>query len=74
MEAKMSGDPEYALEQLSEVEHYLLKQDILVVNYSKGNEKYFDFLNGDETKTIRPALVREGQVLTRGLAQLGPVE
>ena len=33
-------------------------------------KKYFDFLEGEETKTIRPALVRGGEMMTKGLAQL----
>ena len=70
MEAKMSADPDFALEQLDEVERYLAKQDVLLVNYIKGNERYFDFLEGEETKTVRPALVRGGEVLAKGLAQL----
>ena len=70
MEAKLSGDAEFALEQLDEVERYLAKQDVLLVKYIKGNEKYFDFLEGEETRTIRPALVRGGQVMVKGLAQL----
>lgn len=70
MEAKLSGDGEFALEQLEEVERYLAKQDVILVNYIKGNEKYFDFLEGEETKTIRPALVRNGQIIGKGLAQL----
>ena len=70
MEAKLSADPEFALEQLDEVERYLAKQDVLMVKYIKGNEKYFDFLEGEETKTIRPALVRGGEMLAKGLAQL----
>ena len=70
MEAKLSGQADYALEQLDEVERYLAKQDVIAVKYIKGNEKYFDFLEGEETKTIRPALVRGGQVLAKGLAQL----
>ncbi len=70
MEAKFSGQPDYAYEQLDEVRHYLAKQDILTVTYTKGNEKYFEFLDGDETKTIRPALLRNGQVLALGLVQL----
>ncbi len=70
MEAKLSGQADYALEQLDEVERYLAKQDVILVNYIKGNEKYFDFLEGEETKTIRPALVRSGEMLTKGLAQL----
>lgn len=70
MEAKLSGQADYALEQLDEVERYLAKQDVMLVNYIKGNEKYFDFLEGEETKTIRPALVRGGEMLTKGLAQL----
>ena len=70
MEAKLSGEPDFALDQLDEVERYLAKQDVMMVNYIKGNEKYFDFLEGEETKTIRPALVRGGEMLAKGLAQL----
>lgn len=70
MEAKYSGEADFALEQLDEVEHYLAKQDVLLVNYTKGNERYFEFLEGEETKTIRPAFVRKGEVLIKGLAQL----
>lgn len=70
MEAKFSGQPDFALEQLDEVEHYLAKQDVILVNYTKGNEKYFEFLTGDETKTIRPAFLRGGEIMLKGLAQL----
>jgi len=70
MEAKFAADADFALEQLDEVERYLAKQDVMLVKYIKGNEKYFDFLEGEETKTIRPALVRGGEMLTKGLAQL----
>ena len=70
MEAKLSGEADYALEQLDEVERYLAKQDVIAVKYIKGNEKYFDFLEGEETTTIRPALIRGGEILTKGLAQL----
>ena len=70
MEAKLSGDADFALEQLDEVERYLAKQDVIAVKYIKGNEKYFEFLEGEETLTIRPALVRGGEILAKGLAQL----
>ncbi|MBQ8604192.1 MAG: hypothetical protein IJ410_05050 [Oscillospiraceae bacterium] len=70
MEAKLSGQRDFALEQLDEVEHYLAKQDVILVNYTKGNEKYFDFLTGEETKTIRPAFLRGGRIMLKGLAQL----
>ncbi len=70
MEAKLSGDGEFALEQLDEVARYLAKQDVLIVNYTKGNEKYFEFLEGEETKTIRPAFIRGGNVMKMGLAQI----
>lgn len=70
LEAKASGQADFALEQLDEVEHYLAKQDVIIVNYTKGNERYFDFLIGDEVKTIRPALIRKGRVLSRGLARV----
>lgn len=72
MEAKYSGQGDFALEQLDEVEIYLAKMDILVIKYSKGNEKYFEFLEGDEEKTIRPALIRGGKILAMGLAQVKP--
>ena len=70
MEAKLSGEADFALEQLDEVEHYLAKQDVILVNYTKGNERYFEFLEGEETKTIRPAFVRKGEIMKKGLAQL----
>lgn len=70
MEAKLSGEADFALEQLDEVEHYLAKQDVILVNYTKGNEKYFEFLEGEETKTIRPAFVRKGEIMKKGLAQM----
>ena len=68
MEAKYSGQPDFAMEQLDEVEHYLTKMDVLIVNYNKGNEKYFNFLEGDEEKTARPALLRSGEIMVKGLA------
>ncbi len=70
MEAKFSGQRDFAMEQLDEVEHYLAKQDVIQLKYSKGNEKYFDFLEGEETKTIRPAFIRDGEILKKGLAQI----
>ncbi len=70
LEAKMSGQRDFAMEQLDEVEHYLAKQDVLIINYTRGNERYFEFLPGDSEKTIRPALVRKGEVLAKGLARL----
>jgi len=70
MEAKLSGQRDFALEQLDEVEHYLAKQDVILVNYTKGNEKYFEFLTGEDTKTIRPAFLRGGEIMLKGLAQL----
>ena len=70
LEAKYSAQPDFAMEQLSEVEHYLAKQDVIIVPYTKGNEKYFEFLEGDEDKTIRPALLRNGETLAKGLVEL----
>ena len=67
MEAKYSKQPDFAMEQLEEVEHYLTKMDVLIVNYSQGNEKYFNFLEGEEERTARPALLRSGEVIAKGL-------
>ncbi|MEG1782700.1 MAG: hypothetical protein RR253_05590 [Oscillospiraceae bacterium] len=72
LEAKYSGQPDFAMEQLDEVEHYLATQDVILVPYSKGNEKYFEFLEGESNKTLRPALVQKGEVLRKGLATMAP--
>lgn len=70
MEGKYSKQPEYALEQLDEVEKYLVEHDVEIEEYEKGKEEHFEFLEGEDDKTIRPALIRDGSVIGKGLVQL----
>ena len=68
LEGKLSGDADFMSEQISLAEEYLGQHGILVLEYEKGREAYFDFLPSRENKTIRPAIVKNGALLVRGLA------
>ncbi len=69
--AAYSGDAEYALEKIEQIEFFLHRQQIEVVDYSKETEKYFDLMPGSKAATIRPALVAQGGLLKKGLASSG---
>ena len=71
MAASYSGDPEYALEKIEEIKYYLHRQQIEVVDYSEATAQYFDLMPGTQGGTIRPALVADGVLLKKGLAQTG---
>ena len=71
LEAKRSGDGAYALEKLSEVDYYLHQKKIEVAEYGPETERMFDRIPAKSFGVIRPALIREGQVLRRGLLK-GP--
>lgn len=71
MAASYSKDPEYALEKIDDIKYYLHKQQIEVVDYSKDTAQYFDLMPGTQSGTIRPALVADGVLLKKGLAQTG---
>lgn len=68
LEGKLSGEADFMSEQISLVEEYMGEQGILALEYEKGREAYFDFLPSQEQKTIRPAIVKNGVTLVRGLA------
>lgn len=68
LEGKLSGDADFMAEQISLVEEYMGQHGILALEYEKGREVYFDFLPSQEEKTIRPAIVKNGIILVRGLA------
>ena len=61
----------YALEKIDDIKYYLHKQQIEVVDYSKDTAQYFDLMPGTQSGTIRPALVADGVLLKKGLAQTG---
>ena len=69
--ASYSKDPEYALEKIDDIKYYLHKQQIDVVDYSEETAQYFDLMPGTQGGTIRPALVADGVLLKKGLAQTG---
>lgn len=72
MEAKASGRDALAMRSLSQVEQYLHMLGIEPVFYSADQAAMFDLLptlSGD--RTVRPALVKEGRLLRRGVAACG---
>ena len=74
LEAKASGRPEMAVRSLDRAEQYLHMLGIEVIFYSEESAKEFDVLpTMGEARTIRPALVKDGQVFRRGTAAL-PME
>lgn len=71
LEAKYSGDGEYAVEKLGEIRYYLHQNGIETIDYSSESADLFDLLPGEKASTLRPALISEGKVLARGLAVQG---
>lgn len=71
MEAKASGRPELAMRSLSQAEQTLHGLGIEVIVYDAAHAQLFDVLpTMGEARTIRPALVKDGKVLRRGVAAL----
>lgn len=71
MEAKASGREDFVLRSLDQAQQYLRMQGIDVVEYDAAHAQWFDILpTMGEARTIRPAMVREGKVLRRGVAAL----
>lgn len=71
MEAKASGRDDLAMRSLSQAEQYLRMLGVEMIFYSADSAALFDTLpTMGEARTIRPALVREGVVLRRGVAAL----
>jgi len=71
LEAKASGRPELAMRSLDRAEQVLHMLGVEVVFYSTEHAGWFDVLpTMGEARTIRPALIRDGQVIRRGTAAL----
>lgn len=69
MEAKASGRDEVAMRSLAQAEQYLHMLGVEVVDYTGEQAAHFDILpTMGEARTIRPALIRDGVVLRRGMA------
>lgn len=69
MEAKQSGREALAMRSLSLAEEYLHMLGVEIVTYTEATAQMFDALpTMGEARTVRPALVKEGKVLRRGVA------
>lgn len=69
MEAKASGRDELAMRSLAQAEQYLHMLGIEAVFYGGAHDELFDLLPTlGEARTIRPALIRDGKALRRGMA------
>ena len=72
LEAACSGDGEYALEELQQVRHYLhQRKNIDLEDYSEEHRDWFERMPGARNMTLRPAMLRDGTLLKRGLALIG---
>lgn len=72
MEAKASGRSELAMRSLSQAEQYLHALGIELIAYDAAHAQVFDVLpTMGEARTIRPAMMKDGKVLRRGVAALG---
>ena len=71
MEAKTSGRDEMAMRSLSLAEEYLHMLGVEIVSYSAEQAAMFDTLPTlSGARTVRPALVKDGRVIRRGVAAL----
>lgn len=71
LEALYSKDGEMALDRIGDVKYHLHRQGIECVDYTAENAAYFDMLPSFREGTLRPALIRDGNVLKKGLASGG---
>ena len=63
-------DPD-AAEMISEIRFYLHGKGVEVTDYTPENARWFELLPAPEAGTMRPALVKEGRALRKGLASAG---
>lgn len=52
---------------ISDVRYYLHRKGIEVVDYSEENRRMFSRMPGKKAATLKPALVKDGKVLAKGL-------
>lgn len=67
LEAQLAKDGEYALDQISKVPFYLHQKGIEAMEYSEEYRSWFDVIPGEKKETIRPALVKDGRLLKKGI-------
>ena len=69
-EGLYSQDGAYALEKLQSVKYYLHKRNVELAEYTEDTASWFDRLPGKRTFLLRPALVKDGQLIKKGLVCL----
>ena len=52
---------------ISDVRFYLHRKGIEVLDYSEENKRMFSRMPGKKAATLKPALVKDGKVLAKGL-------
>lgn len=71
MEAKASGRDDLAMRSLSQVQQYLHMLGVEILFYDPAYAQHFDILpTMGDARTIRPAMMKDGKLLRRGVAAL----
>ena len=74
MEARASGRQDLALRSLDQAEQYLRMLGVQSVFYDAEHAALFDVLPARSgERTVRPALVRDGELVRRGVAAVAPI-
>ena len=69
LEARATGRGDVALKSLDQAEQALRAQGVEAISYSAARAELFDLLPTlGEERTVRPALVKDGKLLRRGVA------
>ena len=70
LEAVYSGDGQFALDRLKSLKYYLHRRGIETADYREETREYFDRMPSADGQvlTIRPALLKDGKLLKKGLA------
>ena len=71
LEAMYSRDGKAALDKLEDITYFLHRNRIEAPDYTEQNREWFDVMPSTSAATIRPALVRDGKLLKKGLAAGG---
>ena len=71
LEASYSGDGMIALEKLEDFKYALYKKGLTILDFDAETAAYFDVIPAGQAATIRPAILKDGTLLKRGLAAGG---
>ena len=71
LEALYSRDGQFAIERLEDVRYFLHQNGYALCEPEEGNLAFFDLMPGKQTRLVRPALVRDGRLVKKGLMVSG---